>query len=203
MSEFLGQHRPGTTFLHRLGAGTKLAALLVTSVVVVAVRSPWLGVGALVVALALVVASGAGIRTALRQLRMLMVVLVLLVAWQAWQNGWARALEASTDLLSLVLLATVVTTTTPVDDILDVVVRLLAPLRRLGANPEKVALAFSLTLRALPTTLEIARETQQAAAARGLERDLRARLTPLVIRVVANARATGEALDARGIGEEE
>lgn len=199
MSELLGLYRPGTTALHRLGAGTKLALLLVTSIVLVVVRGPWTGVAALAVALALVAWSGTGLRALVRQLRMLLVVVALLVAWQAWQNGWERAVESSTDLVALVLLATVVTTTTQVDDILDVLVRLLSPFRRFGVDPEKVALAFSLTIRALPSTLQIAKDTQEAALARGLERDPRARLVPLVIRVVAQARATGEALDARGV----
>ena len=44
-------------------------------------------------------------------------------------------------------------------------------------------------------------QTGDAARARGLERDPRARLVPLVVRSVAHARATGEALDARGIGD--
>jgi biotin transport system permease protein len=57
-------------------------------------------------------------------------------------------------------------------------------------------------LRAIPSTAEIADETKQAALARGLERSPRARLTPLVVRVVARARMTGEALHARGVLEE-
>ena len=44
--------------------------------------------------------------------------------------------------------------------------------------------------------------TRDAARARGLERNPRAYLTPLVIRVVAHARATGDALHARGIGDD-
>jgi len=81
----------------------------------------------------------------------------------------------------------------------DTMTRALRPFRRLGVNPEAVALAFSLMLRAIPATVEIAEETRQAALARGLERSPRARLTPMVIRVVARARMTGEALHARGL----
>ena len=66
-------------------------------------------------------------------------------------------------------------------------------------KPESVALAFSLMLRAAPGTLELAGETRDAARARGLERSPRARLVPLVLRVVARARASGEALHARGV----
>ena len=89
------------------------------------------------------------------------------------------------------LLATAVTVTTPTDEMVDVITRALRPFRRLGVNPDAVALAFSMMLRAIPATAEIADETRQAARARGLERSPRARLTPLVIRVVARARMTG------------
>ena len=65
-----------------------------------------------------------------------------------------------------------------------------------------VALAFSLMIRSIPLILELAAETRDAARARGLERSPRAYLTPLVLRVVAHARATGDALHARGLGDE-
>lgn len=200
--QLLGDHRPGTTWLHRLPAGAKLLGLLVIGVVVVVVRGPASAMVFLAIALALVAWSGMGVRLALAALRGILLVAALLAAWQAWQNGWARAVEAVGDLLALVLLATVLTVTTPVDEVLDVITRLLRPLRRVGVNPEAVALAFSLAIRAIPTTIAIADETRDAAVARGLERDPRARLTPLVIRVVAHARATGDALRARGIGDD-
>jgi biotin transport system permease protein len=127
------------------------------------------------------------------------VVLVLLGAFHVWSSGWPRAVERVGDLLGLVLLATTVTLTTPTDEMVAVISRALRPFRRVGVNPDAVALAFSLMLRAIPATAEIADETRQAARARGLERSARARLVPLVIRVVARARMTGEALHARGV----
>jgi len=197
----LGLHQPGTTRLHRLPAAAKLLGLLTASVAVVAARGPVSGVVALAVAVVLGAWSGAGVRTMLRSLRVLLLMAALLLAYTAWQRGWERAVEVTADLLSLVVLATVVTVTTPVDEILDAVTRGLGPLRRVGVDPERVGLAFSLMIRAVPTTLDLAVETRDAARARGLERDPRARLVPLVIRSVAHARATGEALDARGIGD--
>jgi len=198
----LGSHRPGTTLLHRLPAGAKLAAFLVVGVVVVAVRGPVSALAFLVGAVVLAVWSGMPLRAALRSLRGILVMAVLLAAYQSWQHGWPRAVESVGDLVTLVLLATVLTVTTPVDEILDTVTRALRPLRRVGVDADQVALAFALTIRAIPTTIEIADETRDAALARGLERDPRARLTPVVIRVVAHARATGDALHARGIGED-
>ena len=134
-------------------------------------------------------------------MRGLLVVVVLMAAYTTWQQGWERAVELTSDLVALVLLATVLTATTPVDEVLDAVTRAIRPLRRVGIDPERVGLAFALVLRAVPTTLDLARQTGDAARARGMERDPRARLVPLVVRSVAHARATGEALDARGIAD--
>lgn len=198
----LGLHRPGDTWLHRLPAGAKLLGLLVAGLVVTLVHGPASVVAFVLVAVVLAAWSGAGIAHLLRALRGLVVLLLFLGAWQAWQNGWPRAVESVGDLLALVLLATVLTATTPVDEMIDTMTRALGPLRPLGVNPDAVALAFALMLRAIPATIEIAEETRDAALARGLERSPRARLTPLVIRVVARARLTGEALHARGIGDD-
>ena len=198
----LGLYRPADTWLHRLTAGAKLLALLVAGVVVVVVRGPWTGVGFLVVALGLCAWSGMGPRVLGRTLRGLLLVGALVAAYSAWQHGWARAVETVSDLFALVLLATVLTVTTPVDQVLDAITRALRPLRRLGVDPDRVALSFALMIRAIPTTIDLADETRDAAVARGLERDPRARLVPFVIRVVAHARETGAALHARGIGDD-
>lgn len=201
-SVLLGAHRPGTSPLHRLPAGAKLSALLLAGpavAVVHGVPSTLVGLGATVALIGLarlpVLALG-------RALRGLLVIIVVLGGWLTWQVGWQRSLETVGDLVTLVLLATVVTTTTPVDAMLDAIERALHPLRVAGVNPERVALAFSLVLRAIPATIGLAEETRDAARARGLERDARARLTPFAIRVVADAQATGEALHARGVGDD-
>lgn len=202
MSLLLGMHRPGTTWLHRLPAGAKLLGILVLAVVVVAVRGPVSAVVALAAAVGLGAYAGLTAREGLRTLRGLLLVAVLLGGFQAWNNGWARAVESVGDLLALVVLATVLTLTTPVDEVLDALVVAMRPLRRLGVDPDRVALTISLALRAIPTTVAIAEETRDAAVARGLERSPRARLVPLVVRVVAHARATGDALHARGVGDD-
>lgn len=198
----LGAYRPGTTWLHRLPAGAKLLGLVAGGAATVAARGPVSGLVALAVAVTLFAWGGAGLRAGLSTLRAVLVVLALLGAFQWWQDGPLRAVEPVCDLLALVLAATVLTTTTRVDEVLDVVGRVARPLRHVGLDPSMVALAFSLVVRGIPTTLDLARETREAALARGLAGDPRARLTPLVIRVVAHARATGDALHARGVGDD-
>lgn len=199
----LGAYRPGRTILHRLPAGTKLLALLVAGLVVTLAPGWRSALVALACAALLVVLSRMPFAVLGRALRGLALVALLLGAWLTWQKGWERAVATVGDLVALVLLATVVTTTTPTDAILDAVARALRPLRPLGVDPDRVALAFALVLRTIPATIGLAEETREAARARGLERDPRARLTPFVIRVVADAQATGEALHARGVGDDD
>lgn len=197
----LGAHVPGDSLLHRLPAGAKLLGLLIAGLLLALVHGWPSGATAVVIALGLVAISRVRPAALLRSLRGLLVVAVVLAAWLTRQVGWESAAETVGDLVALVLLATVVTTTTPVDGILDAVEHALRPARPLGVRPERVALAFSLVLRAIPATLGRAEETRDAARARGLERDPRARLIPFALRTVADARATGEALHARGVGD--
>ena len=198
----LGDYQPGTSPLHRLPVGAKLLGLVALSVVAVALRGVATTSGLLVAALVLCLVAGVRLRRAARALRGVLLGLVLLASYQAWQRGGEHAFVVVGALVALVLMATVFTTTTSVERMIDAVTRWLEPTRRFGVRPDLVALAFSLTIRGIPLTLEIASETRDAARARGLERSPRAYLVPMVIRVVAHARATGDALHARGIGDD-
>lgn len=199
MSSPLGLYQPGTSPLHRLTPGPKLVGLFLLAVAVLVAKGPWTGVAFVALALVLAALGSLSPRSLLRALRPFLIVAVLLLAFNSWQNGWPRAVEVVADLTALILAATVLTATTAVNDLLDTIVRSLRPFRRLGVDPDRVGLTFSLMLRALPGTIELAAETRDAARARGLERSIRARTIPLVLRVVARARDTGDALHARGV----
>lgn len=201
MMNLMGAYHPGTTWMHRLPAGAKLGGLALISVATVALGSWQSTAGFLIVAVILIQWSGAGILRTCANLKFLLIIFALLAAFQLWRNSVEVAFTTVGDLLALILLAIVLTTVTPVATMLDAVVRWCRPLRWVGANPEMIGLAFSLMIRSIPTTWELATETRHAAKARGLDRSPRAHLTPLVIRVVAHAQATGDALHARGIGD--
>ena len=197
----IGIYRPGDTWLHRLPVGVKLGGLAVLSLTIVLVRSMPASWVFLAISIALTVASRVDVRTVLRAGRSVLVIATIVAALQWWIDGRDKAIESFVDLIALALAAIVMTTTTPVNRMLDALVRWLGPLRRVGVRPERVALAFSLAIAALPGTLALARETRDAATARGLGRQPRAYLTPFVIRVVARAHETGDALQARGLGD--
>ncbi|MFC5676335.1 energy-coupling factor transporter transmembrane component T family protein [Aeromicrobium endophyticum] len=203
MSDVLvSTYRPGSTLLHRLPAGPKLGLLALYGVVTVVATGPWSAAGFLAFSLVLVAWVRIPWRVALRPLRPLLLVVVLVTAFQVWQKGWPTAVHVVGDLLALFVAAMVFTATTRIDAMLDAIVRGLGPFRRVGVKPEKIALAFSLMIGAIPGVMTIARETREAAKARGLERSPRALLVRMAIRTVAHAYDTGAALHARGIGDD-
>lgn len=198
----LGLYRPGSTLLHRLPAGPKLGLLFGYGAFVVWLSGPWPVLGAVAFSLGLAGYARLRPRDLWSGLRPFLLIVSLLAGFQWWQRGATAAAEVAGTVLALVLAALVFTTTTPTDRVLDAIVRGLRPLGRIGAKPEKVALAFSLMIASIPRIAEIAGETRDAARARGLERSPRAYLTPMAIRTVAHAHLVGEALAARGIGDE-
>ncbi len=201
-TELIGAYRPGTTLLHRIPAGPKLALVAAWSMLVVLTKGWQAAAACLVVALLIAAWARLGLRRTLKAARGLLIMLAIVSVFQIWQRGWEVAVAVTGDLLALFVVALAFTATTPVDGLLTAIERGLQPFRPIGVKPERVALAFSLVLSSLPRLLEIAKETRSAAKARGLERSPRALLVPFAIRSVAGALETGAALHARGLGDD-
>ena len=195
----LGLYSPGSTWLHRLSPGWKILTLAVLSVALTVWRTPAVALTALGVAVLLLVVSRAPLRQTARALLPVALVATLLGVLQWWSRDLSAAVAVSGTLLALVVMATVVTVTSPADRVLDTVVRAAGPLRRVGLSPEVVGLTVTLMLRSVPLLVELAWEVRDATRARGLERSPRAYLVPFVLRTVARAHRTGDALAARGI----
>lgn len=197
----LGLFQPGSTPLHRLGPGTKLAALAAIGLVLL-VRPGWeIALGVLAAVLAVAALARLRWRTSVRALVPVLVMLGALAAFQVWQRGWEVAVEVSASLLALVLAGTVLTATTPADRLVDLLVRGARPLARIGLRPEVLALAVALMLRTIPVLGEVVAQSREAARARGFERSPRAVLVPSAVRTVARAHTVGEALAARGLAD--
>ena len=176
-------------------AGAKLLALAALGVAVVVLRGPVTAVLLLVVVLVIALR----VRIPWRGLIPITITAALAGGYQLLTRGPGPAVEVAADLLTLVLAATAVTAGTPTDQLLDVLARVVRPLRHVGVSPDAVALAVTLLLRTVPEIARLVGEVRDAARARGLERDPRVWLTPAVLRVVGRARAQGEALAARGV----
>lgn len=197
----LGLFVPGTSVVHRLPARVKLGVL-----VAVGIGSVWLDTLPRVAVLGAVVVAAYGVariplRTVLAQLKPLALVLGAVVVFQVLVAGWERAFVVVGLIAALVLLAGLVTLTTRTQDLLDVVVGALGPLRRVGVDPERIGLLLALAIRSVPVVLGLAEEVRDAQRARGVRPSARAYAAPMIIRAVRHADDLGEALIARGVDD--
>lgn len=199
-AHLLGAYRPGQSPLHRAPLAGKAAAVVVLSVTVLVAGSlPVLG-GALLV-LGGAYAAARLLPEFWRPLKLMWPVLLLLGVFQAWSSGPAAAVLVVGNIVACVAAARLLTLTTPPQELLDGLVSLATPFRFLGADPERFGLTLALMMRSIPFLLGSAQDVRQSAMARGLERNPRALTVPVVIKAVAYAQQTGDALAARGIGE--
>ncbi len=147
--------------------------------------------------------SGAGLGRLAGAIRMVAPIVLVIGLFQWWQLGGPTAARIVLNILVCVVAASVLTATTPVQDLLDGVVSLAKPFRRFGADPERFALTIAVMLRSIPFIAGAFSDVRDSARARGLERNPRALVLPVFITTVAYARQTGDALAARGLGEPE
>jgi biotin transport system permease protein len=194
-------YRPGTSLLHRSGAGVKLLGLLAFSTVLVALKSPVTVLVGLAVVVGLYGIGGFGVRTLAAQVWPLRWIVLLLVPFQWWTAGWQMAVTVVGTLVVAIVGAALISLTTRVTDLLDVIARLLQPARAVGVDPERVALLLALTIRAVPVIALTLQEARDARRARGLEHSTRALVTPVVVRTIRHADRVGDALAARGIDD--
>ena len=197
----IGLYLPGTSPLHRASAGLKLLLLVSLTTAVVAVREPWAVLVAAVVVAAGFAVARLGPRPLFAQIWPLRWFALFLVPLQWWTGGWRAVAVVVGTLVVTVAAAGLVTITTRVSDMLDVLERALTPLRRFGVAPERVSLVLALAVRAVPVLAGTYGEVRDARRARGLERSARALLVPLVVRTVRHADRLGEALAARGVDD--
>jgi biotin transport system permease protein len=194
----IGIYVPGTSWLHRARPGVKLAGLTVLLLVLGVARTPeTVGAGALLVA-GFSLSSGVPAPVVGAQLRPVVPGLVVIAALQFWLAGPAAAAVVVGSIAVAVGAAALVTLTTRTTALLDALVTALRPARRIGVDPDRVALVLALAVRSVPVLAAFAREVREARAARGAERSLRGFAVPFVVRSLRYADQLGEALAARG-----
>ncbi len=194
----VGLYVPGSSPVHAVPAGVKLLGLLAVCTGALFLHAPPV-LGALLLGLvALYRVAGLRARDVAWVLRPSAVLLPLLFGCHALLVGWWPALGLVLRMALLLGLATLVTLTTRVSDMLEVLQRALRPLRVLGLSPARLGLMFALTVRFIPVLLAHLEEIREAQRARGLEGDARAVLVPLLVKTLRMADALTDAIDARG-----
>ncbi|WP_165645723.1 energy-coupling factor transporter transmembrane component T family protein [Bordetella bronchiseptica] len=189
----------GASFLHRLPARLKLAALALAGVGLF-LLSDWRVLAAVLAGAALLVwRSGVGAAAWWRQTRGLALIVLAVGLFTGLMQGWPHAAVVVLRVAALIGLAMAVTLTTPVPALIDACERALRPAERLGLlNAAQVALALALALRFIPEIWRNYQEIREAQAARGLGAHPLALLVPLVVRTLKRAEEVAQAIDARG-----
>ncbi|GAA6527155.1 energy-coupling factor transporter transmembrane protein EcfT [Intrasporangium sp. DVR] len=197
----LAVYVPRDSVVHRLPAGVKLVLLAVAAAGTLSLGRAWQVAVALAVVALLYGVARIPVRTAVDQVRPLVWFLGALGAFQLVVVGWERAVVVLGGMLALIMLAALVSLTTRTTAIVDVVVRALQPLRRVGVDPERVGLLVALGIRSVAVIIELARDVRQAQLARGVGSSPLAFVVPLVVRTLRHADRLAEALVARGVDD--
>ena len=193
-------YRPGTSLLHRAPAWSKLAGLMLIAIVIAASLHdprPTVLLGGLT--LLLYALAGFGPGELGRQLWTARWLIVFVGAAQIAFVPWTQALLGCARVAVLIAVAALVTLTTRTGDMLVTITSALSPLRRVGAEPDRIALTLSLTIAAVPTVARIVSCVREARSARGSRVGVRAWLTPVLVLTLKYADDLGDALTARGV----
>jgi biotin transport system permease protein len=201
-SSNLGLYQPGDSWLHRLPAGVKLAALVLCSAGLIVAQRSLVALGAvLVLILVGFCVAGLKLRLIWTQAKPILPMALFIAAMHALTRNWHNALAIPLMLLALVLLAALVTLTTRTTALIDVITRLARPFTRFGVDPERLGLTLLLGIRCVPLVSGLASKVREAQIARCGAFDIRAFAVPLIVAAVRDADSIGEALIARGFDD--
>lgn len=183
-------------------AALKLGLLLIAGVMAFQVQSAWVLGSALTLVGAFAVVGRVPAAPLARQLRVAAPFVLAVVLAHGLVTTWAQGGVVGLRLLVVIAAAAVVTLTTRVADILTVLEGLFRPLRVVGVDPTRIGLVFAMTIRFVPLLADRLAEIHQAQRARGRERPGVTLLAPLLISTLRLADDVGDALDARGLGDD-
>lgn len=184
--------------IHNLSAKVKILILVITGMVVFLVPNP-IALGILLGLTSLLpVVAQLPLQSVWLQLRPIIPWLIAVLLIQGLLGDWLAGTTAMLQFALLTLLATIVTLTTRVSEMIEAIEQALQPCKRFGINPAQVSLMLALAIRFIPVLLNQFHEIQEAQRARGLDRNGLALFVPFVIKTLRMADELSDALDARG-----
>lgn len=190
---------PVRTRAHDWPAGAKLLALAVATTGLFFLGSLWaqaLALAAVLIAYAL--PGRHFLRHGLRQLRVLWPFVLLLMLWHGFAGSWAEGARTALRMTAAVGLANLVTMTTSLAEMTDLLHRLLYPLRRLGLPVAVIEMGIPLVIRFTPVLIGKGRMLVDAWRARSPRRANWHIVLPMALLALDDADHLAEALRARG-----
>jgi energy-coupling factor transport system permease protein len=220
----IGRYIPGDSPLHRLDPRIKLLGVLLLSVTIFLPKTPVAYALQLGFVALLVLVSRTSLLMLWRGIKPVLIFLVISTIFNAFftegeplvrlgsfsitREGMAMSALALYRVLTLVVVASLLTLTTSPLRLTDGLERLLRPFKKIGLPAEEIALMMTIALRFIPTLVDEADRIIKAQAARGADvtsRDLRKRikgmvpiLVPLFVSAFRRAEELATAMEARG-----
>ena len=192
----------GKTFIHRLPAGLKLLIVFFVSIGLFYFASLPLAIVSLIVVWCLFFLAGFPFFKPVLELKKISWLLAALFIVQYFSVNFESAALIVIRLSSLLLLATLVTLTTPFSKMMACFEKLFSFMRVFGVNPAKISLGLSLTLRFIAVFSDISQEVREAQKARGLENSVFAVIIPVLIRSLKVQADVAAAIEARCFDED-
>ena len=190
---------PVRTWAHDWPAGLKLSALSVSTCVLFFIESLSVQVAVLTGVLVIYALPGRlFFVSGISKLRMLWPFLLLLGLWHLFIGDYAAGGVIAIRLISAVALANLVTMTTRLTDMIEVVRKLTAPLRTLGLNLRAFEIAIALVIRMTPVMFAKGVALQEAWRARSPKRVGWRIVLPFILLTLDDADHVADALKARG-----
>jgi energy-coupling factor transport system permease protein len=195
----IGQYLPGASLIHRLQARTKILAFAIILAGVITTPSYIGNAIAFAAAVGVVLASQIPVGYVLSGIRPILPILFVYtlfnflflgnydptgsaVLWRqpialgpyefaftVTDNSMRQTAQGVFRILDLVLLASVLTLTTPITDLAKAVEGILAPLRRIKVPAHEIAMILAIAYRFMPTVAEEMERLMKAQASRGAD----------------------------------
>ncbi|MFD3190199.1 energy-coupling factor transporter transmembrane component T family protein [Sedimentitalea sp. HM32M-2] len=190
---------PVRTRAHDWPAGGKLATLCLTTFGLFFVENIWVHGAVLAGIVALYAAPGRVFLTSgLSRLWMLWPFVLIVLIWHVIDASPRQGLVITLRLVSAVALANLVTMTTRLTDMIDVVRVLAAPARRLGVQTRALEISIALVIRMTPVLLAKGTALTDAWKARSRRRPTWRIILPFTLLALDDADQLSDALKARG-----
>ncbi|QWT23862.1 energy-coupling factor transporter transmembrane protein EcfT [Subtercola sp. PAMC28395] len=198
-------YRPGSSLVHRAPAGLKVLLFACFAIAVsVLAGSAWAGSAwSLPVAAAITVAAyllaGFGASEIVAQVLAVRWVVVVMLVTQLIFLPFAIAATTTARVLTVIVLASLITLTTRIPDLLDATERALGPFARFGVNPRAIGLLLAITITTIPVIAGFAGTIREAQRARGVPVRLGTFVVPLLVMSLKHSDDLADALAARGL----
>lgn len=196
-----GLYLPGESPVHRWPVWLKYLLMFGLGIAPFLIGRLWVSAAALLISVALLFVARLPWRVSLRLPWVFWLMMGLLVAYHVVFTSWRAGVLYLANLLTAIYLARLLTMTTPAAALMDAIASAARPLRVVGIDPDRIALAVALMWRSIPYLLGSIGDVRDAARARGLERSALRFVLPVIVGAVGYALQTGDALKARGLDD--